>query len=216
MMPKSLILLTFCFVSCIDRKNSADKEIKSNTDTLTKIDTTLKKTGSDDSQDVYILHPTGVKDISRFYDTTINDIKLNDCDTIKKLFGDNYNLLPDIDDFPAIQVFNRNESQLLTMYMHNGSWKCDFSQYQVEYTPAKIKFIQKPFKLELDSFKSGNNLYLGMNLSQLKSKIGEPNETRKEDGYTIFSYQQYNDLYFADYYFKKDKLLKFRFGFEYP
>ena len=43
-------------------------------------------------------------------------------------------------------------------------------------------------------------------------RIGQPNKVKIEKDSAILSYEQYNDLYFADYYFKKDKLIKFRFG----
>lgn len=211
-----LIILPLLSFSCIDKKNSSDKEIKSLVDTTSHIDTTSKKNVSAAIVDTFILHPTGYKDISQFYDTTINGIKLNDCDTIKKLFGDKYKLLPDIDDLPGVQILNNKESQLLTMYMWNGSSKCDFSQFQVEFTTTNPKYLQKPFKLHIDNFKSGKTVYLGITSDQLKAKIGKPTEIRKEKGLMIFSYQQYNDLYFADYYFKADKLIKFRYGNEYP
>ena len=216
MKPSFLIILTFFGFSCNDKRNSSDKEIKSLIDTASHIDTTSKKNVSAAIGDTFILHPTGYKDISQFYDTTINGIKFNDCDTIENMFGDTYKLLPDIDDLPSIQILNNKESQLLTMYMWNGNSKCDFSQYQVEFTTTNPKYLQKPYKLRIDNFKSGKTVYLGITFDQLKSKIGKPNEIKKEKGLTIFSYQHYNDLYFADYYFKADKLIKFRYGNEYP
>lgn len=208
-----LILLILFSFSCTDRNTSSNKEEKSSIDTVAHIDTFNTAVPV---QDTRILNPTGYKEISLFYDTTINNIKFNDCDTIEKLFGKNYKLLPDIDDLPSIQIFNYDKSQLLTMYMWNGSSKCDFSQFQVEYTLTNTRYLQKPFKLDIDNFKSGKNIYLGITSSQLTSKIGKPNEQRQEDGLSILSYQQYNDLYFADYYFKGNKLIKFRFGNEYP
>lgn len=197
------IILTLMLFSCNDNKSVADKDIKSSIEVVSSLDT-------------FIIHPNGYADFFRFKDTTINGIKLNDCDTIEKLFGTNYNLLPDIGDLPCIQILNNTESQLLTMYMWNGNTKCDFSQFQIEFTSTNPKYIQKPFKLNLDNFKSGKAIYLGITSDELKSKIGEPNEIRTEKGLTIFSFQQYNDLYFADYYFKNDTLIKFRYGNEYP
>ena len=216
MRPSFLILLSFICFSCNYNKNSSDKGINSSIDKVSLVDTTSKINIPAIILDTFILHPTGYADISQFNDTTINGIKLNDCDTIEKLFGDNYILLPDIDDLPSIQILNNKESQLLTMYMWNGSSKCDFSQFQVELTSTNKKYLQKPFKLTLNNFKSGKTIYLGITSDQLKSKIGKPNEIRKEKGLIIFSYQQFNDLYFADYYFKTDKLIKFRYGNEYP
>jgi hypothetical protein len=211
-----LVILTLFSFSCNNKRKSSDEEIQLVIDTASYVDTISKINVSAAIPDTFILHPIGYKDISQFYDTTINGIKLNDCDTIVKLFGDHYKLLPDIDDLPSIQILNNKESQLLTMYMWNGSSKCDFSQFKVEYTTTNPKYLQKPFKLHLDNFKSGKTVYLGITSNQLKSRLGKPNEVRNEKGLTIFSYQQYNDLYFADYYFKDDKLIKFRYGNEYP
>jgi hypothetical protein len=210
-----IVVVLLCF-SCTDKKSSDDKTKNLSADTTLHIDTTLKKGGSNVTSDTFVLHPSGFKDISSFYDTTVNGIKLNDCDTIEELFGDNYKLLPDIDDLPSIQILNNEQSQLLTMYMWNGSSKCDFSQFQVEYVPSKIEYLQKPFNLKTGNFKSGKGIYLGMTSSQLKTKFGKPSEIRHESGLLIYSYQEYNNLYFGDYYFKKDKLVKFRYGNEYP
>ncbi|MFT3748368.1 MAG: hypothetical protein QM768_08635 [Agriterribacter sp.] len=204
------------FFSC--NSNSGGKE-KSLSDITHDIDSpALKKTAVDDdlNPDTYILHPSGYENISAFFDTAVNGIRLNDCDTIEKLFGDKYELLPDTDDLPAIQIFNEDKSQLLTMYMFNGSSKCDFSQFQVEYIFRNSKYLQTPFKLGIDIFKSGKGIYLKMTTSQLISKLGKPNEIRNERGCKVLSYQEYKGLYFADYYFKNNKLVKFRYGYEYP
>ncbi len=216
MKPSITIILTLIWFSSCDNKSSSVKEKISSNEKVSSVDTTSKKNVAGISGDTFILHPSGYVDIFQFKDTTINGIKLNDCDTIEKLFGYNYSLLPDIGNLPSIQILNKSESQLLTMYMWNGNTKCDFSQFQIEFTSTNPKYLQKPFKLNLDNFKFGKTIYLGINSDELKSKIGEPNEIRKEKGLTIFSYQQYNDLYFADYYFKTDKLIKFRYGNKYP
>jgi hypothetical protein len=163
------------------------------------------------------LHPTGYRDISAFVDNNINGLTFGDCDTITALFGNRYKLIPDDDaDLPRIQVVNTDRSQLLTMFMDNGNTKCDFSEYQVEYYPAHPHFKQRPFTLGVARFISERQITLGMTYRMLRTKIGKPNLTRKMRGLTIYSYQEYNGLYFGDYYFKNDTLVKFRFGTEYP
>lgn len=209
------IILTFICFSCCDYKNASDKEVKISREKVPVVDTTLKNTLSM-LGDTLVLHPSGYVDIGQFKDTTINGIKLNDCDTIVKLFGDHYYLLPDIDDLPNIQILNNNESQLLTMFMWNGNSKCDFSQFQIEFTSPNPKYLQKPFKLNVGKFLSGKSIYLGITSDELKLKIGEPNEIKKEKGFTVYSYLQYEDLYFANYHFKNDELIKFRYGNKYP
>jgi hypothetical protein len=217
-MNRSRLLIILFLVACSNHSHKTDTATASDSGNTLAIDTigVSKKTGSLDSVPPYINHPTGYKDISKFEDNAINGIRLNDCDTITKLFGENIKLLPDIDDLPSLQILNMNKSQMLTMYMWNGSARCDFSQYQVEYAPVKHKFIQRPFILNVESFISGRNITLGMTQKELKMKIGEPNETSSENGDSILSYQEYNNLYFGDYYFRKGKLIKFRFGNEYP
>jgi hypothetical protein len=215
-MKVSIFLIATFIVAC-----SNGPLHQNNKDTVSNgsipLDDTLapKKTGKP-VVDTFINHPTGYKDISKFQDTTINGIKFNDCDTIDKLFGDKFELLPDIDDLPAIQILNADKTQLLTMYMWNGSAKCDFSQFQVEYASKRKKYYQAPFTLDTKSFFSGRNIYLGVAASELKKRIGQPNEVRTENGIQILSYQEYNNLYFGDYYFRDGKLIKFRFGEEYP
>ena len=163
-----------------------------------------------------IIHPNGVKEITRFKDTTINNITFGDCDTIKVLFGSQYDLLPDSQDLPSIQVFNNEGDQLLTMFMFYGSVKCDFQQYLVEYSSSQDTFYKKPFLLNVEQFKTGRGVYLGQTVEQLKSNIGQPTEVKKENGLTLLIYEEYDNLYFANYYFLNNKLIKFRYGFEYP
>lgn len=213
MKHRFFIVLMVSFFSC--KSDDGEKE-KSLGDTIPYVDTLLLKKTLVSDPDIFIMHPTGYKDISTFLDSTINGIAFNDCDTIRKLFGDTYELLPDIDDLPGIQIFNKDQSQLLTMYMFNGSSKCDFSQFQVEYAYSKARYLQKPFNLKIHFFKSGKGIYLGMTSAQLISMFGKANEIKQEKGFEILSYQQYNGLYFGDYYFKNKKLVKYRFGDEYP
>lgn len=120
------------FFSC---KSDSGRNKKPPGDATQKIDkSSLKKTSvTDPDSDTFTMHPIGYRNIFTFLDSTINGIKLNDCDAIIKLFGNKYELLPDTADLPGIQIFSKDKSQLLTMYMFNGSNKCDFSQFQVEY-----------------------------------------------------------------------------------
>ena len=214
MRPLLIITLFSILISC----NSPRKE--DNNEKKSKIDTAFFKKDTTDNlslkADTFILHPKGYKDISKFCDTTINKIEFDNCQKITKMFGDKFELLPDIDDLPSLEVISNDKTQLLTMFMWNGSAKCHFEQYQVEYLNSKKKFYQKPFSINENTFISGRDIYLGMTQTDLKEKIGIPNETKTEKGVTIYSYQQFNDLYFADYCFKNNKLIKFRFGFEYP
>ncbi|MBK8342738.1 MAG: hypothetical protein IPL12_05025 [Bacteroidetes bacterium] len=163
-----------------------------------------------------IIHPNGAKEITRFKDTTINNIIFGDCDTVKALFGNQYDLLPDNQDLPSIQVFNNKGDQLLTMFMIYGSVNCDFQQYLVEYSASLDTFYKKPFLLNVEQFKTGRGVYLGQALEQLQSNLGGPTEVKKENGLTILIYEEYDNLYFANYYFLNNKLIKFRYGFEYP
>lgn len=163
-----------------------------------------------------IIHPNGAKEITRFKDTTINNITFGDCDTINFLFGKQYDLLPDIQDLPSNQVLNYKGNQLLTMFMIYGSVKCNFQQYLVEYSTSQDTFYKKPFLLNVEQFKTGRGVYLGQTVEQLQSNLGAPTKVKKENGLTILIYEEYDNLYFANYYFLNNKLIKFRYGFEYP
>jgi len=51
----------------------------------------------------------------------------------------------------------------------------------------------------------------------MKEKVElKETEVKKENGLTILIYEEYDNLYFANYYFLNNKLIKFRYGFEYP
>jgi len=202
--------------SCTNSRKE-DQALSNIIDSTQKVDSNSGKQSEIIHIDTFLFHPTGYKDISRFYDTTISGIALNDCDKITGLFGDQITLLPDNeDDFPRIEIVNKDSSQMLTMYMHNGNASCYFSVYQVEYMHSDYKFAQNPFKLSKGKFVSGRGIALGMTMSELKKIFGEPNEMVVEERLNKLSYQEYDGLYFSDYYFQKNRLVKFRFGYEYP
>lgn len=222
-MKIQLLILFFFISSCKDVSRSRESNPRQDRFTSTKLPDSLKKAdreiqkkdGNSDTSS-YFLHPNGSKDISKFYDSALNNIPLENCNAAEKKFGNNINLLPDIEDFPRIEVVNFNKNQLFTLFMHNGNTKCFFSEYQIEYLKPNYKFDQKPFLFQEKSFISSRNISLGMSIKELKTRFGVPNESRMEASCLVLCYQEYNGFYFGDYYFKDGKLFKFRYGFEYP
>jgi len=209
-----LILLAF---SCKTKDSTEPSDNKlSNTDPRPKSNNPVAHHEAEHFSQSSTIHPNGDYAITRFKDSTINNINFGDCDTIQILFGSQYNLLPDNQDLPSIQILNNKENQLLTMYMIYGSIKCDFQQYQIEYTLKKDNSITMPLRLNVEQFKSGRGIHLGLTAQELRIKIGSPTSVRTENELTILIYEEYNNLYFAKYYFRNNKLVKFRFGFENP
>lgn len=178
----------------------------------------LKKNGISDSitSDEYILHPDGDSSGAAFVDTAVNNIRFDDCSTITRLFGDSIHLLPDYDDLPKIQIKNKNVTELLTMYMWNGSTSCSFQQYQVEAMDKKTLVYSGQYYLDVDRFISGRGVYLGLREADLIRLLGTPMSVDSSTQEKVYKYEVLNDLYFGEYHFKKGVLFKFRFGNEYP
>ena len=212
----TIILLLLAF-SCKTKDTTEPSDNKlTNTEARPKSNNPVTHHEAEHLSQSPTIHPNGDYAIKRFKDTTINNINFGDCDTIQILFGNQYDLLPDHQDLPSIQILNNKENQLLTMYMIYGSIKCDFQQYQIEYTFKKDTSNTMPFRLNVEQFKSGRGIHLGLTVEELRTKIGTSTSVKNENQLTILIYEEYDNLYFGKYYFMNNKLVKFRYGFENP
>jgi len=207
----TVIILSFAVTSGCVQVDKPSAPIQTTFDSL-------KKSGLSDSSglDQYILHPDGDSTGAAFEDTTINNIGFDDCSTITRLFGDSIRLLPDCDDLPRIQIKNRNGTELLTMYMWNGSTSCSFQQYQIEAMNEKTLFYSGQYFLDAKSFISGRGVKLGLGETDLVKLLGTPTSVETSGQERVYKYEVLNDLYFGEYHFINGILFKFRFGNEYP
>lgn len=148
----------------------------------------------------------------KYYDSTLNKIRLRDPRTIEKVFETTDNLIDSKDE--QTEVTNEKGNQLLTMVFLPGDVVNQFSQFKVEYNSLnKVTDL----RLKEKEFVTGKGIKLGTTEKELIKALGQPKEKREENGVTVYLYRQESEgLYFGNYYFKGGQLIKFWFGEEYP
>ncbi|MEO6903376.1 MAG: hypothetical protein ABI315_09495 [Bacteroidia bacterium] len=187
-----------------------------------------RPTESRDKNIVQIKDSTLQKD-SLKPDISINkQLFLQNPESVEKVFIDIMPLLNKEAEFPDLYMFNNNKKEYLRMVLFPGSSKNSISQFEVGYysdLPANTKTTSS----KLDSFYTESQIKLGIAKEHLIMEKGKNfKEENAKDNQSIIRYtlsdfnksdflKRYNmPVYFAEYWFKSNKLIKYRFGFEYP
>jgi hypothetical protein len=157
-------------------------------------------------------------------DTMIQGIVLSNVESTISVLGEEWSLIEDNADMPHQNYSNAHGSQFLTCFFHYGDGRNQFSEFQVSRNCAEVKIKALPDEF----FVSANGIQLGMSKDSVTSRIGSCYITDTFDGNLVLKYvaedhdnskflQRWNyPKYYAWYEFKEDKLIRFRFGFEYP
>ncbi|MHB8844235.1 MAG: hypothetical protein ACYC7L_05740 [Nitrospirota bacterium] len=166
-------------------------------------------------------------DIPRQADISVSGIYLSDPDSIRKMLGTSVTPVEPDNDFPIAVVCNSKSTEVLTLVFHYGSYRDSYSEF-------RVRSISKRPPNCIDSPKGGNHfitgkgIRLGISKRELINILGSGYSEKKEDHLIILQYktdnvdtsrfiQKYDwSLYYGSYYFSKDKLVKFEFGFIYP
>jgi hypothetical protein len=178
-------------------------------------------------------------------DVSISDVILRDTISSRLILGAE-NIIPNQDRPPfTFQFFNRQKTQLLTCEFHPGDYLYSLSEFKVQmnvYDVYKLNIDSLRLKIivleDILSFKSGKNIEIGIDSSELIKILGKPAKIENEDGLVIFNYELKNpldypnekselviikffdtfklDLYYGIYKFRNGKLIEFAYGFPYP
>jgi hypothetical protein len=164
-------------------------------------------------------------------DTMINQIGILDATSVRlKLKADTskIDLSFELRDsaIPDVKIKNQKGDQLLTMSLHPGDSKYQFSEFKVSYID-KMSDDLVTIKLKDEDLKTGKGIILGIKKSDLLKLLGNPTTTLTGKGQDIVKYKitdqdsgilkKYRKAeYIASYKFKEDKLVEFHFGFVYP
>jgi hypothetical protein len=130
------------------------------------------------------------------------------------------------DTMPNIKFYNRDSSEILTLFIHYGSYKYDFAEFnisQANWRNAETIIYYLPDKY----FITESGIRLGISLEDLKGIKGDVFVHRSYYNIDTLSYK-INDFntkfllkyhmpeYYAYYVFYNKKLIEFGFGFTYP
>jgi len=154
-------------------------------------------------------------------DTSINNkIKLLDKESILNAIGDQSGKLIIDEKESRIQLMNKTGNQYLILYHLGGGNANSFNEFEV----GNLKAGNESFKkMDFEYFFSNNNIKLGITKKCLIFIHGTRYKKKITMGNEILEYRimgvnnkfllRYNmPIYVATYYFKDDKLIRFRFG----
>ncbi|MFN8258599.1 MAG: hypothetical protein U0W24_23115 [Bacteroidales bacterium] len=161
-------------------------------------------------------------------DTSINNnLFLNSPTSTIKILGD---IMPFIDngaDFPDAYFSNKSGMEYLRIVIYPGSFKNSLDLFEVGYS-SSLSNIKTKIATEILSFETESHIRLGMKRKELIKIKGDKYTEVDEKNVKIIKYilddfdnseflKRYNmPVYIFQYFFDKDNLIKFSFGFEYP
>lgn len=159
-------------------------------------------------------------------DRSINEhFFLRSPNSTKKILGNTF--LSTDNTFPSVYVMSITKHQYLKMIVFAGDVRNCISQFEVGYCSDDKYDTLKPMAF-IDTIFTESGIFLGICKNDLIKLKGIPNEITRTNDTIIVKYiiddfeksaflKAYNmPLYFAEYCIVQDKLIKFKFGFEYP
>lgn len=160
-------------------------------------------------------------------DISVSGILLANPESTQKILRDYPNPKESSNDFPVLHVCNMDNTEILTLVSHPGDIRGSFNEFRVKNISKLSIDCIKPLN-PISNFVTGKGIHLGISQQELISILG-PNFTKNKEGnivtinYKIDDFnrssflKKYNlPVYFGNYYFINDKLVRFEFGFEYP
>jgi hypothetical protein len=178
-------------------------------------------------------------------DISLSEIILQDTISSKIVLGAE-NIIPSQYAPPfEFKFLNKQKTQLLTCTFHPGDYLYSLSEFKVEMSitdESKLNIDSPGSKIiileDILSFKSGKNIEIGIDVSEVIKILGKPINIENEEGSDIFHYELKNPLdypdenpepviigflnsfrshlYYGIYKFRNGKLIEFSFGFPYP
>ena len=161
-------------------------------------------------------------------DTSLNKILfIQNPNSILKFLGDISPLLNHDEDLPSACFFNKSKQQYVKFIFLPGGTANTISQFEVGYYSDNIN-PKNCFPIELDSLYTESKIALGLTKAEILKIKGNnyKNSIKGISEMIIYSLddfdrepflKRYNmPVYVEEFYFKNDRLTRFRFGFEYP
>ena len=159
-------------------------------------------------------------------DLSVFGIKLNDEESAVKQVGSGPTIIEDSDDLPRTRFVSKDGVQELILYAHYGAPVDEYAEVEVKLAGAEAMTLKE---LPAEEFISGLGVKLGMSPAEVVKKLGNCIKNRGKDGRSELIQYASEDAdkddtlktygypaYYAEYEFRSDKLVRFRFGFEYP
>jgi hypothetical protein len=159
-------------------------------------------------------------------DLSVFGIKLNDEESAIKQVGAGPVLIEDSEDLPRARFVSKDGVQELILYAHYGAPVDEYAEVEVKLAGSEAMTLTE---LPTEVFASGLGVALGMSPTEIVKRFGTCIKSRDKNGddetiqYAIDGADKDDKLktygyptYYAEYEFRSEKLVRFRFGFEYP
>ncbi len=161
-------------------------------------------------------------------DLGVNGIYLATPSKVSATFGNLMgSLIESEEDFPYVNCSNKTGTQILKLIFHPGSRRNVFHEFEVG--PQRIKFDEKAIVINsIDEFSTYKGIKLGSSFEEVTDIFGEGYQILDKGNEILYLHDVLGDentefldhfnmpIYYARYHFEKDRLIWFRFGFDYP
>jgi hypothetical protein len=161
-------------------------------------------------------------------DVSIFGIELGDPLSTVLQLGSDYELVEDDDNLPYAVFTNATETEVMKLFRHYGDTTNSFQEAEVLATES-LDRDEDAIVLDTPRFRTGRGVKLGLTRKEVLDRFGDcaavasnagsPDVVRYElaDIATSDLLKAHNmPLYYAEYAFSEDKLVRFAFGFSYP
>ena len=161
-------------------------------------------------------------------DIAIYGVELGDPLSAALQLGSGYELVEDESELPHAVFTNAAETEVLKLFKHYGDKSGAFREAEVLAT-ADLESDVDATVLDTPQFRSRRGITLGLSRKEVVDRFGPCAATgNTETGADVIRYEitdiatsdllkaQNMPLYYAEYAFEQDKLVRFVFGFSYP
>ncbi len=161
-------------------------------------------------------------------DIAVYGVELGDPLSAALQLGSGYEIVEDESGLSQAVFTNAAETEVLKLYMHPGDKSGAFREAEVLATGDLDADVDATV-LDTPQFRTGRGIKLGMTRKDVLERFGACAATGStEGGADVIRYEitdiatsdllkaQNMPLYYAEYAFEEDKLVRFVFGFSYP
>jgi len=196
-----ILLTASCLTSCSDSNKTSDNDRME-----------LVPEPDKDLHEAYDKkHQLGTTScVFSFPDRSLSGIELRNARSTYQVLGINTKLTGDSTHL----FYSGDQKQMLALTIHAGDYLNQVSIFTVSVAPNSKRNYQK---LEPKAFVTEKGIQLGISKDDLTGKLGPCYTVKDSTTHAItLNYRIEDELYYATYQFRNNKLERMEFGYEYP
>ncbi len=163
-------------------------------------------------------------------DTTINNkLLLSNSESLINFYSSEIKTVDRIRESPVVIFTSRNKNEYLIAYQYEGSSKNSFDCFEIGYYKNEKSLIEiEKYETSETKFETESKICLGADFKKIVevkgsnyNKLEKENSiviTYRNDDYANSSFlKRYNmPSYYMEFTIERDKVIKIKFGFDYP